>query len=660
MTPGKIFNISNRLPHFAPSVLKDFVTNTPQPMAMFDCDMHCLASSRNWNAEYGLDQICPVGRSHYHDYPEIPQRWRDAHRRGMQGERLRCDRDFFVRNDGKIHWQSWEIHPWREENGVVGGILIFANVLTGQIQAEEQLRLVLQGAGFGTWERDTAQGITSASPGTLQLLGLDPVHGDHIQDEVLKACVHPDDIAFLNEDYTRSLIESGSLRHSFRVIWPDHSIHWLNIRAETDFSEDGWPLRMAGACIEITELQEARISLEQLEKTVEEKTKALTFTLNAKADFLAQVSHEIRNPLNIVTILTGLLANPRLKEVERRIYLNRITSATNTVTELLNDILVSSKLEAGLLTLESSSFSLNEVLKNVISIFSESAEAKGLNLSIPLLDKDQTLLGDRKRLQQILVNLVSNAIKFTAHGAVSLFTNIGNSNDHSKTIDFAVTDSGIGMEASCIEHIFSPYRQANGHLHRQYEGTGLGLSISQRLVKEMGGSLKVQSTEGLGSVFSFALPFKVGQERVLESQRSAAKNYEGMAGLRVLMVDDDILNLEALGDYLLSHKIHVELAHNGKEALDRLMESANSFDVILMDIQMPVMDGIEATKLIRELEGYREIPIIALTGGVLPHQLQKAIASGITKLLRKPINLEELMAELAIHRDGLSRKASSQ
>ena len=658
MTPGKIFNIATRLPHIAPSVLKDFVTNTPQPTAMFDYDMHCVASSRNWDAEYGLDQINPVGRSHYHDYPEIPERWRYAHRRGMQGEHLRCDKERFVRSDGKVHWQSWEIHPWRQENGEVGGILIFANVLTGQIQAEEQLRLVLQGAGIGTWDRDITQGITFASPGTLRLLGLDPTQGDIIQDEVLKACVHPDDLTFLGEDYSRSLLESGSFRHSFRVIWPDHSIHWLNIRAETDFSEGSRPLRMAGACIDITELQEARISLEQLEKTVEEKTKALTFALNAKADFLAQMSHEIRNPLNIVTILTGLLANPELREVDRKIYLNRITSATNTVTELLNDILVSSKLEAGLLTLESSSFSLNDVLKNVISIFSESAESKGVDLRIPLLDKDQILLGDRRRLQQILVNLVSNAIKFTAQGVVSLVTNIVTSNDHSKTISFAITDSGIGMDAACMEHIFSPYRQASCHSHRQYEGTGLGLFISQRLVKEMGGCLKVQSTEGLGSVFSFALPFKVSEEGVRESQRAEVSKYESLVGLRVLMVDDDVLNLEALGDFLLSHKIRVELAHNGKEALERLKESANSFDMILMDIQMPVMDGIEATKQIRELLGYRDIPIIALTGGVLPHQLQKAIASGITKLLRKPINLDELMAELAIHGDASRRSVS--
>lgn len=651
MTFAAIVNITTRLPYIEPHTLRAFVTNTPHAIAMFDNEMKCVATSQNWNQEYVSGNS--IGRSHYADYPDIPDSWRDAHRRGLEGESLRCDRDRYVRNDGKIHWQSWEIHPWHNEDGDIGGILIFANVLTGQIQAEQQLRLALQGTGIGIWERDINRGITFASPETLHMFGLDANHSESINDDVLKACIHPDDLAFLCEDYARSLNDSKLFRHSFRVIWPDQSIHWLNIRADSDISVHQRLSRLAGACLEITELQEAKISLEQLEKTVQDKTKALTVAVNAKADFLAQMSHEIRNPLNIVTILTGLLGNPDLKDVERKVYLNRIISATNTVTELLNDILVSSKIEAGLLTLDMAPFCVNEVLKNVISLFSECAESKGLTLRIPLMKKEEMLMGDRKRLQQILVNLISNAIKFTTRGEVSLVTDIITRNDHSRTIHFSITDSGIGMDASCMEHIFRPYRQSNGHSVGQCEGTGLGLSISHGLVKSMGGYLRVQSTEGLGSVFSFSVPFKVSDAPIDHSYPTVGAVRRNITGLRVLMVDDDILNLEALGDFLISHGAHVNLAHNGQEACDRLKESVGEFDLILMDIQMPVMDGIDATRTIRELLGCRDIPIIALTAGVLPDQHHKAIASGITKLLRKPINLEELLEELTHHWEHL-------
>lgn len=365
----------------------------------------------------------------------------------------------------------------------------------------------------------------------------------------------------------------------------------------------------------------------------------------AKSSFLANMSHEIRTPMNPIIGITYLLEKTELTEKQKR-YVEQIRSSAQILLGIINDILDFSKIEAGKLEIENVDYSLSTILNNTSSMFFRAAETKGLNLQFEV-DEDvpMELKGDPLRIQQVLINLISNAIKFTDRGSV--IVRVGKSHN-GKSIKISVTDTGIGLSNDEILRIFESFTQSDFSITRRYGGTGLGLSISKNLVEKMGGSIGVESQPGKGSTFYFTLPLILAEKTESVNtinQSISSKDFTKIyTGKKVLVVEDNAINREVVMEILKSTGLLVTSAMNGKEAIE--MIEREHFDLVLMDVQMPEMDGIEATRIIRSKEGYSNLPIVAMTAYAMAGDVERCLAVGMNGYVQKPIDPEHLFKTL--------------
>lgn len=364
--------------------------------------------------------------------------------------------------------------------------------------------------------------------------------------------------------------------------------------------------------------------------------------------FLANMSHEIRTPMNAVMGMTNILLqkNPRPDQLK---YLESIRHSSQNLLVILNDILDISKIQAGRMELENTDFELTKTLESVGSTLRFRAEEKGLNFktecdaAIP-----PVLIGDPVRLQQILLNLAGNAVKFTESGSVSIAAQLLEKTKTDCRLRLEVRDTGIGMSPEQVARAFESFRQASADTTRKYGGTGLGLSISKQLAELFGGSLEVESEPGKGSVFSFSISLKTSEKTALLKENAATPaQREALKGLRILIAEDNEYNrvvaVETLE--LMLSDVKIETAENGKEAVEKVKSGA--FDLVLMDVNMPEMDGWEATRLIRTLPApLGEIPVIAFTASVTKAEIEKCQACGMNAVVPKPFKESELLEAL--------------
>ena len=366
----------------------------------------------------------------------------------------------------------------------------------------------------------------------------------------------------------------------------------------------------------------------------------------AKDDFLAMISHEIRTPMNGVIGLTDLLLYSDNLNSTQQDYLQMIKSSSNSLLTIINEILDFSRMEAGTLSLVTAPFRLQDLVQSTCNPLTVRAKEKGLSLTWKIsANVPNELEGDGGRLQQILLNLLGNAIKFTETGEVCLNISLqSGTTDAAAHLLIAVRDTGIGIALDKQVAIFQPFQQADSSINRRYGGTGLGLAISSQLVKMMGGELQVESTLGKGSIFHFSLAFKHAAQSVQKPKASPTTLDVSKRPLQILLAEDNPIN-QMLALHLL-HKVghQVSVAENGQQAISHWQE--NKPQVILMDMQMPVMDGIEATLKIRQLEQSTQTPatpIIALTANARDVDKQRCLDAGMNAFLSKPFNAQDLL-----------------
>jgi PAS domain S-box-containing protein len=491
--------------------LASFIEQLPAAIAIIDEKQNYIAASNVWKDHFNLERTDIAGISHYTLFPVTPKIWKQYHRRAMEGENLSMEEDSFLDQYGNTEWMEWQIKPWYQFSGTIGGIILSGSKI--------------------------------------------------------------------------------SERHAF-----------------------------------IDTIMKAMI-------TAEESTRV-------KSDFLSVMSHEIRTPLNaILGFINLLLLDPRPDQIEKMSILK--FSAKNLLA-IINNILDYNKLEVGKITLDIIDFSLKQLLVSIQSSMQPEAESRNIELLLiidPLIP--DYIHADPVRLGQILNNLISNALKFTNAGSVSVRLALNDADDKQVKVEFKIQDTGIGIAPDQQKAVFEMFTQADASTTRKYGGSGLGLSISQELAAMMGGKIVLTSTPGEGSEFSFilnlekCLALKPGQSTPDPVQLN-------LNGLRVLIVEDQQINTIVLKNFLGQWNCICSIAENGRIATE--MVGSNDYDLVLMDLQMPEMDGYQAARTIRQFSGdkYCRLPIIALTASAVPSIKDEILNAGMNGVLGKPFEPQEL------------------
>ncbi len=560
----------------------------------------------------------------------------------------------YLRPDGAVVWASLTCAPVHVADDAAPRHLVIVEDITARREMEERLRLseerhrlLADNAIDVILTLDLNGRYSYVSPSVQRLRGYTV---DEAMQQSIGDVLTPESFA-IADAYLSGLKASlaagqplAPFHEELEQRCKDGSTVWTDVTASPLVSADGSTVELLGVTRDISERKRYERKLRQASASAEAANAA-------KSEFLAHMSHEIRTPMNAVLGLAQVLAREPLAPNQHEM-VERIRSAGQSLLAILNDVLDLSKIEAGQLRIEHRPFDLPALLASLDSLMGQIARAKGLALHIDAPPAPVgALIGDGLRVEQILFNLTGNAIKFTERGEVTVGVSVREAGDTALRLRFEVRDSGIGIAPEALAGLFAPFAQADAGIGRRFGGTGLGLSICKRLTELMGGTIGADSRPGEGSRFWFELPFARGSEaqaRTLATPAAPARAPSGprLAGARLLVVDDSAMNRDLVERALALEGADATLAADGQQAVQLLRTRPERFDAVLMDVQMPVMDGLTATRLIRGELGLIDLPVLAFTAGVRDEQQAAARAAGANDVLPKPMDLEQMTTTL--------------
>ena len=505
----------------------------------------------------------------------------------------------------------------------------------------------------GFWYFNVLENQLTWADETYELLGIPK--NQKINEQTFVDLIHPDDKDYVVKYWNNFKDIGKGYTITHRVIVNKH-IKWLESKSLAELNDRQEIVALFGTLEDVTERINEQIEAEnyrlKLEDIIHDKAMELEKSKvqaekssQIKSSFLSNMSHEIRTPMNAIIGYTHLLEQ-KITDPEQKEYIDRINDASKHLLGIINDILDLSKIEAGKMVLEERPFKLDKLIDEVRSIVIEMVKVKKLYIDIEKIDCPEVIIGDSNRIRQILINLLSNAVKFTDTGGISLVLFIDKKLDDTHVnISFKVKDTGIGMTEEQQKRLFQEFEQADSSTTRLYGGTGLGLSISKRLSELMDGTLTVESKLNEGSEFILTIPVEIDElESTLknidleESQAVMPK-----AGSKILLAEDNFLSQKLAHRILTNMGMQVTVANNGKVAVD--LVKSKPFDLVILDIQMPIMDGIEAAKQIRAFN--KETPILAMTANAFVEDKALCLQAGMNDYISKPIDPKSLSRALS-------------
>lgn len=610
----------------------------PLRIIMVDREMRVLAASKLSADGMGVPEAEYLGRVLFDIDEDYFGPYRAIGERCLRGETYVAPRIRARQRDGSEVWLRTEVTPWLNAMGEIGGLVSVSVEITDVMtaldaseRAEQRLNLALELADIHVWELDFATGAMTTS-GARETF-FDGAFTDAEVAADTSITIHPSDRERIEAAWVEALAADRPYHPEYRINRLDGQEVWAACTARYIRDEAGQPIKLIGAMRNITDRKQAEADLIQAKDDAEAANRA-------KSVFLATMSHEIRTPLNGVLGMAQAMAADDLAPVQRE-RLETIRQSGETLLVILNDLLDLSKIEAGKVELEVADFAMGPLIEGVRAAFADVAAGRGLGLTV---DLDPSAVGvyrgDATRLRQILFNLIANGLKFTEAGDVRLAVRRDGS-----MLSFRISDTGMGIPADRLPRLFNKFEQADASTTRRFGGTGLGLAISRDLAVLMGGDIVAESVEGAGSTFHVTVRLPYVGEALESAPPGPAATPAPDRPLRILAAEDNAVNQVVLRALLEQAGIEPFIVDDGAACVEAWQ--AGPWDVILMDIQMPVMDGPSAARAIRAAErasGRRRTPIVALTANAMAHQVSEYAAAGMDGFIAKPIHVEELFA----------------
>ncbi|MFM6925615.1 MAG: PAS domain S-box protein, partial [Ferruginibacter sp.] len=621
---------------------EEILDNIPSDIAVFDSKHRYLylnpiaikdAELRKWMVGKTDEDYVT-----YRNKPfSLVEERRKVFKRVIESKKLKHWEEELILPDGSAKYIMRNLFPVLDKNNevslVIGYGLDITNIknIQQQIeQSEKRYRDVIDNSLAIITTHDMDGKFITVNPVVGKIYGY---ADEEMIGHSLKEFIPEEDKLLFEEQYLGKIKEEKQSNGIFRVLHKNgHVIYTLynNFLKE----EDGKEPYVIAFAVDITDRILAEKELKVAKKVTEEM-------VQTKQNFLANMSHEIRTPMNAIMGMSRQLQKTSLDERQHS-YLDTITAASENLLIIINDILDLSKLEAGKLALEKIGFEAKMVVGMVMQVMNHKAEEKGLQLTNSFCDArlSPILIGDPHRINQVMLNLVSNSIKFTETGTVDITCEVINQTEAAQQVKITVKDTGIGMDADFVKNLFQKFRQEDESVARRFGGTGLGMSITKELVDLMGGEIKVVSEKGKGTVISIQFTFEKGTETDMPQKNISSANTDVLRSKKVLVVDDNEMNRLVATTILQEYGVVITEAVNGAEATVLLREQ--DFDLVLMDIQMPVMDGLEATSVIRsDLKSL--VPVIALTANAIRGENEKCLTAGMNDYLSKPFEESQLI-----------------